>query len=100
MKDSDEDIALKEMSIPKAREALEQAQAKAQEKQEQLCRLSRALAVLASASVRSHVINLFSLLSSFVLLSLSLLFFCYFQLCFSFIYLFIFYFFLSNLCSQ
>lgn len=50
MKDSDEDIALKEMSIPKAREALEQAQAKAQEKQEQLCRLSRALAVLASAS--------------------------------------------------
>lgn len=89
MKDSDEDIALKEMSIPKAREALEQAQAKAQEKQEQLCRLSRALAVLASASVRRHDVNLFSLLSSFFCFR-CLLFFCYFQLCFSFICLFIF----------
>ncbi|XP_077227743.1 uncharacterized protein LOC143860808 [Tasmannia lanceolata] len=47
---SQEDLALKEMSIPTAREAQELAKAKTLEKQEQLCNLSRALAVLASAS--------------------------------------------------
>ncbi|KAH7547629.1 hypothetical protein FEM48_Zijuj01G0330100 [Ziziphus jujuba var. spinosa] len=45
-----EDVALKEMTIPTAREAQEQARARALEKQEQLCEISRALAVLASAS--------------------------------------------------
>lgn len=45
-----EDTALNEMSIPTAREAQEQARARAVDKQEQLCELSRALAVLASAS--------------------------------------------------
>ena len=57
MKDStrvEEDIALKQMSIATARGAQEQARARAQEKQQQLCELSRALAVLASASVRLH----------------------------------------------
>ncbi|KAL5578599.1 hypothetical protein UlMin_011041, partial [Ulmus minor] len=49
-KGSREDVALKEMTIPTAREAQEQARAKTFEKQEQLCELSRALAVLASAS--------------------------------------------------
>lgn len=56
IKESDgsrEDVALKEMSIPTAREAQEQARARALEKQEQLCELSHALAVLASASVRT-----------------------------------------------
>lgn len=38
--------------MPTAREAQELAREKAFEKQEQLCELSRALAVLASASVR------------------------------------------------
>lgn len=46
----EEDIALKEMSIATAREAQEQARVQTQEKQQQLCELSRALAVLASAS--------------------------------------------------
>lgn len=54
-----EDVALKEMTIPTAREAQEQARARALEKQEQLCEISRALAVLASASVRSGLILLF-----------------------------------------
>ncbi|ONK57880.1 uncharacterized protein A4U43_C09F5150 [Asparagus officinalis] len=45
-----EDVALKEMTSPTARESEELAQAKTLEKQEQLCRISRALAVLASAS--------------------------------------------------
>ncbi|KAG6469001.1 mitochondrial proton/calcium exchanger protein-like [Zingiber officinale] len=45
-----EDVALKEMTDPTAREKEELAKAKALEKQEQLCQLSRALAVLASAS--------------------------------------------------
>ncbi|KAF5950467.1 hypothetical protein HYC85_012460 [Camellia sinensis] len=45
-----EDVALKEMTIPTVREAQEQARARTLEKQEQLCELSRALAVLASAS--------------------------------------------------
>ncbi|XVE84391.1 hypothetical protein DITRI_Ditri17bG0008800 [Diplodiscus trichospermus] len=49
-KTSEEDMALKEMTIPTAREAQEQAIAKALEKREQLCEISRALAVLASAS--------------------------------------------------
>ncbi|XP_068639879.1 uncharacterized protein [Aristolochia californica] len=47
---SDDDMALKEMTIPTAREAQELAKAKILDKQEQLCDLSRALAVLASAS--------------------------------------------------
>ncbi|KAL8104485.1 uncharacterized protein LOC141677624 [Apium graveolens] len=45
-----EDLALKEMTIPTAKEAQEQARARAVDKQEQLCELSRAIAVLASAS--------------------------------------------------
>ncbi|KAK6266365.1 hypothetical protein QUC31_017202 [Theobroma cacao] len=49
-KASEEDVALKEMTIPTAREAQEQAVARTLEKREQLCELSRALAVLASAS--------------------------------------------------
>ncbi|XP_050205623.1 uncharacterized protein LOC126655464 [Mercurialis annua] len=47
---SQEDVALKEMTVPTAREASEQARAKTLEKHEHLCELSRALAVLASAS--------------------------------------------------
>ena len=46
-----EDLALKEMTTPTAKEAQEQARARAVDKQEQLCELSRAIAVLASASV-------------------------------------------------
>lgn len=49
-----EDTALNEMSTPTAREAQELARARAVDKQEQLCELSRALAVLASASVRTY----------------------------------------------
>ncbi|KAL5990776.1 hypothetical protein ACLOJK_011680 [Asimina triloba] len=45
-----EDLALKEMISSTTREAQELALEKALEKQEQLCKLSRALAVLASAS--------------------------------------------------
>ncbi|XP_057777070.1 uncharacterized protein LOC130995696 [Salvia miltiorrhiza] len=48
--DAEVDVALKEMTNPTAREAQEQARARALDKQEQLCQLSRALAVLASAS--------------------------------------------------
>ncbi|KAI3459854.1 hypothetical protein Pfo_016517 [Paulownia fortunei] len=44
------DVALKEMAIRTAREAQQEARARALDKQEQLCELSRALAVLASAS--------------------------------------------------
>ncbi|XP_057961621.1 uncharacterized protein LOC131153368 [Malania oleifera] len=44
------DVALEEMSIPTSREAVELAKSKTLEKPEQLCELSRALAVLASAS--------------------------------------------------
>ncbi|GAV83933.1 LETM1 domain-containing protein [Cephalotus follicularis] len=47
---SQKDVALEEMTIPTAREAQEQAKARTLEKHEQLCELSRALAVLASAS--------------------------------------------------
>ncbi|KAJ8774833.1 hypothetical protein K2173_017279 [Erythroxylum novogranatense] len=46
----EDDVALKEMTIATAREAQELTRAKILEKQEQLCELSRALAVLASAS--------------------------------------------------
>ncbi|XP_010526720.1 PREDICTED: LETM1 and EF-hand domain-containing protein 1, mitochondrial [Tarenaya hassleriana] len=49
-KGSEEDKALQEMITPTAREAQEQARASALEKQDQLCELSQALAVLASAS--------------------------------------------------
>lgn len=48
----EKDIALEEMTIPTAREKQEQGKAKTLDKQEQLSELSRALAVLASASVR------------------------------------------------
>ncbi|KAK3020999.1 hypothetical protein RJ639_045464 [Escallonia herrerae] len=47
---SQEDIALKEMTTLTAREAQEQARARALDKEEHLCKLSQALAVLASAS--------------------------------------------------
>ncbi|KAH9746986.1 Leucine zipper-EF-hand-containing transmembrane protein 1 [Citrus sinensis] len=47
---SRKDVALEEMTDPTAKEAQEQAKAKTLEKHEQLCELSRALAVLASAS--------------------------------------------------
>lgn len=42
------------MVIPTAGEAQEQARARAIEKQDNLCELSRALALLASASVRTN----------------------------------------------
>lgn len=48
----EEDIAFKEMTGPTTREAEELAKAKELEKQEEICKLSRALSVLASASVR------------------------------------------------
>ncbi|KAL3506924.1 hypothetical protein ACH5RR_032306 [Cinchona calisaya] len=47
---SQEDVALKEMTISTAREAQEQARARPLDKGDQLCEISRALAVLASAS--------------------------------------------------
>lgn len=47
---SQKDVALEEMQTATAREAHEQARVKTLEKVEQLCELSRALAVLASAS--------------------------------------------------
>ncbi|GMH10345.1 hypothetical protein Nepgr_012186 [Nepenthes gracilis] len=47
---SKKDVALEEMMDPTAREAQEQAKAERLGKQDQLCELSRALAVLASAS--------------------------------------------------
>lgn len=50
-----EDLALKEMIIPTAKEAQDLARAKILEKQEQLCNISRALAVLASASVSTKI---------------------------------------------
>lgn len=48
---SQKDVALDEMLAATAKDANEQAKAKTLEKHEQLCELSRALAVLASASV-------------------------------------------------
>lgn len=50
-----EDLALKEMIIPTAKEAQDLAKGKTLEKQEELCKISRALAVLASASVRIEI---------------------------------------------
>lgn len=47
---SQKDVALEEMTASTSREVVEQAKAKTLEKHEQLCELSRALAVLASAS--------------------------------------------------
>ncbi|CAM8965921.1 unnamed protein product [Rhodiola kirilowii] len=47
---SKKDIALEEMTIPTAREAHEQATTRTLDQEEQLCELSRALALLASAS--------------------------------------------------
>lgn len=47
----EEDVALREMTEPTLREAQELAKEKTIEKSEQLCNISRALAVLASASV-------------------------------------------------
>ncbi|KAI6684323.1 hypothetical protein NL676_030236 [Syzygium grande] len=47
---SQKDVALEEMTTSTSREAVEQAKSKTLEKHEQLCELSRALAVLASAS--------------------------------------------------
>ncbi|KAI9196421.1 hypothetical protein LWI28_023789 [Acer negundo] len=49
-KGSEEDVALKEITVPTASEAQEHARARTLEMQEQLCKLSQALAVLASAS--------------------------------------------------
>lgn len=49
-----EDLALKEMTAPTAREAQDLAKAKSLDKHEEFCNISRALAVLASASVRSE----------------------------------------------
>ncbi|XP_020584619.1 LETM1 and EF-hand domain-containing protein 1, mitochondrial-like [Phalaenopsis equestris] len=46
----DEDVALREMTGPTLREARELAEEKTMEKREQLCNISRALALLASAS--------------------------------------------------
>ncbi|KAI0508167.1 hypothetical protein KFK09_014301 [Dendrobium nobile] len=46
----DEDVALKEMTGPTLREAQQLAEEKTMEKREHLCNISRALAVLASAS--------------------------------------------------
>ena len=72
-------MALKEMTIPTAREAQERARARALDKRDQLCEISRALAVLAAASVRmAHKFVLFDiryfheklvLVNSFVLYS-------------------------------
>lgn len=55
---SQKDVALEEMTMATATEASEQARVKTLEKVEQLCELSRALAVLASASVRINVTRL------------------------------------------
>ncbi|EOA25994.1 hypothetical protein CARUB_v10019389mg [Capsella rubella] len=50
IKGGEEDKALQEMTIPTASEAQEQARARVLEQQDDLCKLSRALGVLASAS--------------------------------------------------
>jgi len=42
------------MTIPTAREAQEQARARVLEQQDDLCKLSRALGILASASVSKN----------------------------------------------
>ncbi|CAN8254182.1 unnamed protein product [Cochlearia groenlandica] len=50
VKGGEEDKALQEMTIPTASEAQEQARARVLDQQDDLCKLSRALGVLASAS--------------------------------------------------
>lgn len=63
MKESEviqEDIALKQMTGPTAREAADLARAKTLDKQEQLGKISRALAVLASASVSMPLSSIFT----------------------------------------
>lgn len=57
---SQKDVAMEEMINATSKEAQEQAQSKTLEKQEQLRKLSRALAVLASASVRIGHHSVFS----------------------------------------
>ena len=52
---SEKDMALQEMVDPTAKEAEERAKAELLDKDNQLCELSRALAVLASASVRYNM---------------------------------------------
>lgn len=59
-KSGQDNMALKDMNIPTATEAQQLARDRALEKQEQLCELSRALAVLASASVRICCLKAFS----------------------------------------
>ena len=59
-KATEEDVALKEMTLSTTREAQELARASTLEKQEHLCELSRALAVLASASVSIGMLLSFS----------------------------------------
>lgn len=51
MKEKQKDVALEEMTLATAKEAEELKKTKTLDQQEQLCELSRALAVLASASV-------------------------------------------------
>lgn len=65
---SEKDVALEEMINATASDAQEQARAKALDKQEQLCKVSEALAVLASASVRIRIIKVlaYELLLSFI----------------------------------
>jgi len=59
--DSDEkDHALREMMLATAREAQQLAQTKTSDSREELCKLSGALAVLASASVSSTFLASFS----------------------------------------
>lgn len=55
VKGGEEDKALQEMTIPTAREAQEQARARVLEQQDDLCKLSRALGILASASVSKMI---------------------------------------------
>ena len=55
---SERDLAMAEMAFSKTKQAQEEVKAKALEKQEHLWELSRALAVLASASVRSRILFL------------------------------------------
>ena len=53
----DKDVALEEMISSTASEVQKEARAKALDKQEKLCKVSEALAVLASASVRIKMIQ-------------------------------------------
>lgn len=58
MKDKQKDVALEEMTLATAKEAEELKKTKTLDQQEQLCELSRAIAVLSSASV-STLLELF-----------------------------------------